>query len=105
LRELTGAAEAAAAAGQLDRVAELNTQFHATICTYSGNVLLRSMSEKLHARLQWVYRQSAADRLSQSWAEHESLAAAIQSGDGEKAAAEADCHVRNARTAAQALAR
>jgi DNA-binding GntR family transcriptional regulator len=105
LRELTEAAEAAAAAGELDRVAELNTRFHAIICAYSGNVLLRGMSEKLHARLQWVYRQSAADRVSHSWAEHESLAAAIQAGDGEKAAAQAGSHIRNARAAAQVLAR
>lgn len=104
LRQITGAAEAAAAAGQLDRVAELNTRFHATICGYSGNVLLRSMTEKLHARLQWVYRQSAADRFSHSWAEHEGLVAAIQAGDGEKAAAEAAHHVLNAQAAALAVA-
>ncbi|MPZ27489.1 MAG: FCD domain-containing protein [Micromonosporaceae bacterium] len=105
LREITTAAEAAATAAQLDRVSELNTQFHATVCGYSGNVLLRSMSEKLHARLQWVYRQSAADRVNHSWAEHESLLAAIGAGDGDKAAAEATNHIRAAQAAALALAR
>jgi DNA-binding GntR family transcriptional regulator len=105
LRELTVAAQAAAAARQLDRVAELNTQFHATVCGYSGNVLLRSMSEKLHARLQWVYRQSAADRVVHSWAEHDRLVVAIQAGDGEAAAAEAASHVRHAQAAALALTR
>lgn len=105
LREITAAAEAAATARQLDRVSELNTRFHAAICGFSGNVLLRSMSEKLHARLQWVYRQSAADRVNHSWAEHESLMAAIGAGDGDKAAAEATNHIRAAQAAALALAR
>jgi DNA-binding GntR family transcriptional regulator len=104
LHEITAAAGAAAAARQLDRVAELNTRFHATICGYSGNLLLRTMSERLHARLQWVYRRGAADRLTHSWAEHEGMLAAIRSGDGDRAAAEAGRHVRNARAAAEGLA-
>ena len=103
LREITAAAEAAATDRQLDRVAELNTRFHATVCAYSGNVLLRGMAGKLHARLQWVYRQSAADRVTHSWAEHAGLVAAIRAGDGDQAAAEAAQHVRNAQAAAQAL--
>lgn len=103
LQELVVAAEEAAAAGRLDCVAELNTRFHATICDFSGNVLLRSMTETLHARLQWVYRQSAADRAPHSWAEHEGLVVAIRDGDGEKAAAEAAGHVLNAQAAALAL--
>lgn len=105
LREITGVAEAAAAAGHLDRVAELNTRFHATICAHSGNVLLQSMTGTLHARLQWVYRQSAARRVTHSWAEHEGLRAGIEAGDGDKAAAEAADHVLNARAAALALVR
>jgi DNA-binding GntR family transcriptional regulator len=105
LREIMSAAETATAARQLDRVAELNTEFHATVGVFSGNVLLRSMSETLHARLQWVYRQSAADRAPHSWAEHESLVAAIQAGDGDTAAAEARAHVLKAQAAALALAR
>jgi DNA-binding GntR family transcriptional regulator len=105
LREITEAAEAATAAGQLDAVAELNTRFHDMICAYSGNVLLHSMTEKLHARLQWVYRQSAAQRVTHSWAEHEAMLAAIQAGDGDKAAAEAADHILNAQAAALALVR
>jgi DNA-binding GntR family transcriptional regulator len=105
LREITGAARAAAAARHLDLAAELNTRFHATVCVHSGNLLLRSISGTLHARLQRVYRRSAARRVVHSWAEHESLVAAIQAGDGERAAAEAAVHVLNARVAALALAR
>jgi DNA-binding GntR family transcriptional regulator len=105
LHEITSAAERAAAAGHLDRVAELNTRFHATVCAHSGNMLLQSMTGKLHARLQWVYRQSAARRVSHSWAEHEGLMAAIWAGDGDKAAAAAADHVLNARAAALALVR
>lgn len=105
LREISAAASAAASAERLDRVADLNTGFHATIARLSGNVLLRSMCETLHARLQWVYRQSAAERVAHSWAEHHSMLAAIQAGDGEKAAAEAATHVLNAHAAALVVAR
>ena len=105
LQELVRAARAAAGARALDRVAELNTRFHATVSDYSGNLLLRSISGMLHARLQWVYRLSAAHRVVHSWAEHETLVAAIEAGDGEKAAAAAAEHVRNAQAAALTLAR
>jgi DNA-binding GntR family transcriptional regulator len=104
LREIMVAAGAAAREHQLDRVSELNTRFHATICAHAGNVLLRSMAETMHARLQWVYRQSAADRASHSWAEHEDLLLAIQAADGEKAATVATDHVLKAQAAALALA-
>jgi DNA-binding GntR family transcriptional regulator len=104
LDEIVTASRTAAAAQQLDRLAELNTGFHAAICELSGNALLRAMMESLHARLQWVYRQSAAVRAPHSGAEHEALVAAIRAGDPDAAAAAAGTHVSNARASALALA-
>lgn len=103
LQEITVEADRATADRQLDCLAELNTRFHATICDYSGNVLLQTMAGTLHARLQWVYRQSAAHRAGHSWAEHERLVDAIRAGDGDKAAGQAADHILNARAAALAL--
>ncbi|HET6214786.1 MAG TPA: GntR family transcriptional regulator [Micromonosporaceae bacterium] len=105
LDEILTAAKAAAAAQQLDQLADLNTRFHAEICAYSGNALLRAMMETLHTRLQWVYRQSAKVRAPHSWAEHEALVAAIRASDPEAAGAAARIHVLNARRTALTLTR
>ena len=85
-------------------LAALNTQFHDTISTLSGNTLLTGMMEPLHGRLQWVYRQSVEVRAAPSWAEHRELAIAIRAGDAEAAAAAARAHVVAARQSALALA-
>lgn len=94
----------AAVASNLADLAALNTRFHAMICELSGNPVLAGIMESLHGRLQWVYRQSVADRAPHSWAEHERLAAAITAGDVEEAAAAAAEHVVAARRRALALA-
>lgn len=105
LDQILARARTAAQAQQLDRLAELNTAFHATICAHSGNALLRGMTESLHTRLQWVYRQSAAERATHSWVEHDMLVAAIRAGDADGAVAAARTHVLNARATALALTR
>ncbi len=91
-------------ARQVVDLAALNTQFHDTISTLSGNTLLTGMMEPLHGRLQWVYRQSVEARAAQSWAEHRELATAIRAGDAEAAAAAARAHVMAARRSALAVA-
>jgi len=85
-------------------LAALNTQFHAAICTLSGNALLVGLMESLHGRVRWVYRQSAETRAASSWAEHEELAAAIRTGDADAAARAARAHVLAAQASALALA-
>lgn len=100
LDELLAAARVAMADGRLDDLAELNTRFHAMICTISGNALLRGLMESLHGRLQWVYRQTAERRAPSSWTEHEALVAAIRAGDVDGAGEAARLHVRQARMAA-----
>jgi DNA-binding GntR family transcriptional regulator len=85
-------------------LAALNTQFHATICTLSGNALLAGIMESLHGRLQWIYRQSAEARAPYSLAEHQELATAIRAGDVDAAGEAARTHVMAARSTALALA-
>jgi DNA-binding GntR family transcriptional regulator len=85
-------------------LAALNTRFHDTVSTMSGNTLLTGMMEPLHGRLQWVYRQSVEARAAKSWAEHRELATAIRAGDAEAAAAAARAHVTAARQSALAVA-
>jgi DNA-binding GntR family transcriptional regulator len=104
LRHLLDQARAATEAGDLARLAGLNTRFHAQICRLSGNRLLDSMMEPLHGRLQWIFRQSAVVRAPHSWQEHLDLVQAIAAGDADKAAASAAEHVNRARASAEELA-
>ena len=95
----------AAGASTVAELSALNTAFHAEICRLSGNALLARMTDSLHDRLEWIYRQSAKRRAPDSWAEHEALAAAIRAGDVEAAAHAAHNHVLAARQSALALPR
>lgn len=97
---LLAQAREATEAEQLDRLSELNTALHAAVCAHSGNAVLHAMMASLHTRLQWVYRQTAAERADHSWAEHGALVAAIRAGDADAAAAAARTHVINARRTA-----
>jgi DNA-binding GntR family transcriptional regulator len=90
---------------RLSDLAALNTAFHAEICALAGNELLRGIMESLHGRLQWIYRQSVDVRAPHSWAEHETLAAAIRAADATAAGAAARSHVLAARRTALTLAR
>lgn len=81
-------------------LATLNTRFHAAVCALSGNVLLKSLMERLYNRMQWVYRQNVRERAPHSWAEHERLAKAIKAGDADAAANAARDHVLAARASA-----
>jgi DNA-binding GntR family transcriptional regulator len=103
LEEIITAARMAYDDRRLDDLAELNTRFHATICALSGNALLRTMMDALHGRLQWVYRQTAERRAPRSWAEHETLVAAIRAGDVDAAGEAARRHVLEARATALTL--
>jgi len=96
---------AAAMSATVTELAALNTAFHAEICRLSGNSLLASIMESLHDRLQWIYRQSVEVRAPHSWTEHQALAVAICSGDGEAAAHAAHTHVLAARRSALNLTR
>jgi len=85
-------------------LAGLNTRFHATVTALAGNALLSGIMESLHGRLQWIYRQSVQERAPHSWAEHETIAAAIRAGDADAAASAARTHVLAARRTALELA-
>jgi DNA-binding GntR family transcriptional regulator len=88
---------AANAASTVSELATLNSAFHGEICRLSGNALLIGILDSLHDRLQWIYRQSAVRRATDSWTEHEALAVAICAGDAEAAAHAAHTHVWAAR--------
>ncbi|TNF64996.1 MAG: GntR family transcriptional regulator [Rhodobacteraceae bacterium] len=65
-----------------------NERFHAIIYRQSGNAFLEQECLRLHRRLQPFRRMQLRlrGRLRQSMTEHEAIVAALQSGDGPRAA-------------------
>jgi DNA-binding GntR family transcriptional regulator len=104
LREIQDRAKSAGAAGDLDALADLNTEFHTCVFELSENTYLAGIGSPMVKRSQWLFRHSASDRAPQSWAEHQVLITAIASGDGERAEAEARRHVLAARASFLLLA-
>lgn len=104
LRQILGQAREATEAGQLDLLADLNSDFHGTVVQVGGNDYLTGLAEPMIKRAQWLFRHNAATRAPHSWLEHQELLEAIASGDEEAAEAEARRHVLAARRAFRALA-
>lgn len=78
----------AAEAGDSDRYYYENERFHFCIYEGSHNSFLSDQSKVLHRRLQ-AYRRlqlRVRNRMATSFREHGEIAAAIQAGEGEKAA-------------------
>jgi len=61
--------------------------------------VLAQLAEIVARRVRWHYRQVAPARGRESWTEHAELAAAIEAGDEDKAAALARAHTERTRTA------
>lgn len=97
LRALLAQSQAATEAGELDRLADLNTAFHCAVVALGGNDYLTSVSGPMVRRAQWVFRHGAAARAPHSWSEHRDLLEAVASGDEGAAEAEARRHVAAAR--------
>lgn len=79
-----------------DAYYDANEYFHQAIYALSGNSFLAEEAAALQKRLR-PYRRlqlRVRNRVSTSYAEHESIVAALAAGDGERAAAEMRDHVR-----------
>jgi DNA-binding GntR family transcriptional regulator len=104
LRALLAEANKATEAGDLARVAELNSALHVAVIDISGNRWLASLSSAMYHHVHWVFRVGAAQRAPHSWEEHIRLVDAIAAGDADAAVAAAEAHVEAAAAAAAALA-
>jgi DNA-binding GntR family transcriptional regulator len=85
-----------AARGDADSYYAVNEQFHQAIYAASGNAFLAEQSSGLQKRLR-PYRRlqlRVRNRVTTSYAEHETIVNAILAGDGERASAELRAHVR-----------
>lgn len=96
LEQLVAESRAALQVDDLDAVREANWGFHDEIIAFSDNEILQQMLIPLMSRLHWVLRQITDFRRIE--VDHLRLAAAIESGYPDLAAAEAQQHVRTYRT-------
>ncbi|MGZ0145523.1 GntR family transcriptional regulator [Kribbella sp. WER1] len=90
----------ATASEDLDRIAELNSEFHRAVIDLSGNRWLQSMSTAMYHHVHRVFRTGAAHRAPHSSEEHTHLVDAIEAGDPETARKAAHTHVAAAAQAA-----
>lgn len=97
LRAILERARQATDSGELGRLAELNSKFHAAIVAVSGNAYLAMVTGPVLQRAEWIYRQSVESRAPHSWSEHLALMEAITAGDERGAKVAAVAHVAAAR--------
>lgn len=95
IRRCHGECAASAQAGEPDTYYYANERFHAAIRTAAGNGFLLEQADMLQKRLR-PYRRTqlrARNRVRASYAEHQAILDAIETGDAEAASAAMRAHV------------
>lgn len=95
LRQTVVDCEAAVAAADSDRYYAGNERFHLLLYAAGGNGFLAAEATRLHRRLKPFRRMQlqVRGRMAQSLAEHVEVLAALEAGDGERAARALRDHV------------
>ena len=95
LHDANARCRAAVEAQDADRYYAENERFHAILYRQSGNAFLEDECRRLHRRLQPFRRVQLRlrGRMAQSLAEHQAIVAALETGDGARAAEVVRGHV------------
>ncbi len=88
-------------AGNLDLLKSLNRQFHETLATMSGNIVLTELMRSLRDRTALLFAPSNLQRIRQNWEDHSQILNAVVAGNGDLANLLATQHVHNAAKAYQ----
>lgn len=83
--------------GDIDRLREMDDEFHDTIYELSGRTVLQDTLRPLHRKTQRYRRNSIATRRSRSIEEHKAICAAITGGDADLAQKLVCAHIENAK--------
>ena len=88
--------EAAVAAGQFDRLAALNQQFHTELAMAGQNTVLAELLVRLRDRTEMLFAPTEPAHQRRAWDEHAAILRAIVDGNEDAAARLADAHVTRA---------
>lgn len=83
--------------GDIDRLRQIDDQFHETIYALSGRTVLQDTLRPLHRKTQRYRRNSIATRRARSIEEHKQICNAIISGDADLAEKLVCQHIQNAK--------
>jgi DNA-binding GntR family transcriptional regulator len=85
------------ALGDPDRsdLPELNTEFHLSLATFSGNASLLSLLRQVASKIEWLYTMDVDVRGEHSWAEHRGIADAVLAGKVTEAGRSMAQHIQN----------
>ncbi|MGJ3523306.1 GntR family transcriptional regulator [Nitratidesulfovibrio sp. D1] len=95
LRANLAAFRAAAAGGDLARLAELNTEFHLLLRAAGGSMLLARLLDEIEGVVERIIRALVPLREAGEWSDHDHarIVAAIEAGDADGAAEAMRAHV------------
>lgn len=97
IAEVIGQARAMVAQQRWFDLADLNNRFHESLARASNNGELVVMMRHYAVRIAWIFSQSAEQRGSAAWDEHESILEAVRSRNGEQAGALSRAHIAASR--------
>lgn len=97
LGEILAAGDAAAAAGRLAELPELNLGFHRGIAELAGSPSLQALLAQLAGKIEWLYASDVGFRGRDSWAEHRPILAAVDAGSAAAAEELMRAHIQRSR--------
>ncbi|GAA1997502.1 GntR family transcriptional regulator [Brevibacterium samyangense] len=89
--------DALIASGEVEGLAELNSDFHDAIAELSGSVSLAGLLRQIAGKIRWLYALNLVNRGIGAWGEHRDIIAAIDAGQADRAASLVEAHVGKSR--------
>jgi len=102
LRDCLRRGNAAAVAGTVEELVDLNSEFHDLLAKAGRNTILWDIMRSLRERTSLVFAANSKGRAKEDWQEHSGILAAVIDGDEELASLLATRHVFKAAEAAEA---
>lgn len=103
LDEMVAQGHAAAKAGDPAVIGRMNTDFHETLVSCTGNAVLAKILRGLSQRVRWYYSAVSTQRGTHSMEEHAELVEAIRAQDADAAVTLIRQHIESTREAVERL--
>ena len=94
---ILAAGDKAVAEGALATLPELNVRFHLAVAELADSHSLTALLRQLAGKIEWLYAADVDNRGKDSWSEHRTLMAAVDSGDAARAEELMVSHVAQSR--------